>query len=128
MKGRPGMDPAGTSQPAMEWQLLHQPPVVPLGRAFDVHVAVYTVKKTTQKYKQLSTCGDMLVHEQDIGKYTSLCTRHPFTSNLNCLSVLFIDINPHSCFLEFRICTFHNIIINMFLQKRKRNQKKNYAI
>ena len=38
------------------------------------------------------------------------------SSNLNCLSVLLEDINAHSSFLELRICTFHHIIINMFLE------------
>jgi hypothetical protein len=30
--------------------------------------------------------------------------------------VLLEDINAHSSFLELRICTFHHIIINMFLE------------
>ena len=34
---------------------------------------------------------------------------------LDSLSVLLVDIDPDSCFLEFRASTFHHIIIYMFL-------------
>lgn len=46
-----------------------------------------------------------------------LLQMHSQQTYLNCLSVVFVNIDPYSSFLKLRIQTSHHIKINMFLFK-----------
>lgn len=42
-------------------------------------------------------------------------------TNLNCLPVLLVNINPHGCFLKLWIGTSHHIVVQVFLQTDSQN-------